>query len=219
MTTTSPRSRLSRERILAAGVRIADAEGIGAVSMRRLGHELDVKAMSLYHHVASKDDVHAGMLDLVLGEVEIPSPGEGWKESLRRSAISAHAALSRHRWAASLTMSAAGHMHMRWMEGVLGTLRHAGFSAELTDHAYHALDSHITGFSLWQASLPFETKAELVELAAVFLERIPEAEYPYVVEHARQHLRDDAPSGATEFAFGLDLILDGLERHLAAETG
>ena len=219
MTETTPRARLSRDRILAAAVRIADDEGIDAVSMRRLGQELGVQAMSLYNHVANKDDVRAGMLDLVLREVEIPSPRDPWKSSLRRSAISTHSALGRHRWAAALLMSAAGHTHMRWMEGVLGTLRQAGFSAELADHAYHALDSHITGFSLWQASLPFETKAELVELAEAFLERIPEAEYPYVVEHARQHLRDDAPSGATEFAFGLDLILDGLERLLALEAG
>ena len=98
------------------------------------------------------------------------------------------------------------------MEAVLRTLREAGFSADMTHHAYHALDSHITGFTLWQVSMPFETKAELLDLAEDFLQQIPADAYPYVIEHAEQHLAPASPDGATEFEFGLDLILDGLER-------
>ena len=98
------------------------------------------------------------------------------------------------------------------MEAVLRTLREAGFSADMTHHAYHALDSHITGFTLWQVSMPFETKAELLDMAQDFLQQIPADEYPYVIEHAEQHLAPESPDGATEFEFGLDLILDGLER-------
>lgn len=106
----------------------------------------------------------------------------------------------------------ASAVRMRWMESVLRTLRQAGFSADLTHHAYHALDSHITGFTLWQVSMPFDTREELVDLAEGFLKEIPADEYPYVVEHAEQHIAPSSPDGKSEFEFGLDLILDGLER-------
>jgi hypothetical protein len=101
---------------------------------------------------------------------------------------------------------------MLWMEAVLRTLREAGFSADMTHHAYHAVDSHITGFTLWQVNMPFDTKAELLDMAESFLRQIPADEYPYVIEHAEQHLAPSSPDGATEFEFGLELILDGLER-------
>ena len=145
----------------------------------------------------------------------MPSGEADWKTELRRTAISSHEVFLRHRWACSLMMrraSAAGAARMRWMEAVLRTLREAGFSADMTHHAYHALDSHITGFTLWQVNMPFETKAELVDLAEGFLRQIPADEYPYVIEHAEQHLAPSSPDGKTEFEFGLDLILDGLER-------
>jgi hypothetical protein len=173
--------------------------------------------MSLYNHVASKDDLRDGMVDLVLSEIELPPGDAGWKDAIRRTAISAHEALVRHRWAGGLVMAAASPARLRWMEEVLGTLRRAGFSADLTDHGYHALDSHITGFTLWQTSLPFRTRDQLLELADSFLRGLPEDDFPYVAEHARQHLAEDAPDGATEFAFGLDLLLDGLERLLAEQ--
>ena len=95
------------------------------------------------------------------------------------------------------------------MEAVLRTLREAGFSADMTHHAYHALDSHITGFTLWQVSMPFETKEELVDLAEGFMKKIPADQYPYVIEHAEQHIAPSSPDGKSEFEFGLDLILDG----------
>jgi AcrR family transcriptional regulator len=205
------RPALTRDRLLRAAVELADAGGLGSVSMRRLAAALGVEAMSLYHHVAGKDDLLGGMLDVVVGEMEVASPEHGWKEALRRSAISAHDVLVRHRWAAGLMMTAGvGAARLRFMEGLLATLRRSGFSADLTHHAYHALDSHIVGFTLWQVSLP--PSEELTGLAADFLRQLDAESYPYFAEHVEQHLGDSAASGAEEFAFGLDVLLDGLER-------
>lgn len=205
------RPALTRSRVLEAAVELADEGGLESVSMRRLAAALGVEAMSLYHHVGGKDDLLGGMLDVVVGEMETARPDEPWRESLRRSAISAHDVLVRHRWAAALMMSAGvGAARLRFMEELLATLRRSGFSAELTHHAYHALDSHIVGFTLWQVSLP--PAEALTALAADFLRQLDAETYPYFAEHVQQHLGDAAASGAEEFAFGLDLILDGLER-------
>jgi AcrR family transcriptional regulator len=205
--------------VLEAAVRLADESGIDAVSMRRLGQELGVEAMSLYNHVARKDDLQAGMVELVLSEVELPEDGGHWKDELRRTAVSSYQAFVRHRWACALMMRgpSVSTVRMQWMEAVLRTLRKAGFSANLTHHAYHALDSHITGFTLWVVSMPFETHEELVDLAEAFLPRISTKEFPYLIEHAEQHLLPPDPAEKPEFEFGLDLILDGLERLRDAE--
>jgi AcrR family transcriptional regulator len=215
-----PRIPLSKERVLRAAVEFADANGIEALSMRRLAKELGVEAMSLYNHVANKDEILSGIVEIVAGEVEVPSDPTNWKTSIRQSAISAHDAFIRHRWACSLLTStpAVVPSRMRWMEGLLATLREAGFSPNLTHHAYHALDSHITGFTLWQVSFPFETREELLDLADDFLKQIPADQYPYVIEHAQEHLADPDPDEPNEFEFGLDLILDGLERLRDAEA-
>jgi AcrR family transcriptional regulator len=204
--------------VLQAALELADESGFESVTMRKLGERLGVQAMSLYNHVANKDDVRDGIVERVMEEIEAPT-GPDWKEAIRRSAISAHEAFLRHRWACSLMMtSAVSPARMHWMEELLRTLREAGFSADLTHHAYHALDSHITGFTLWQVSMPFETRDELLDLAQSFLHEIPVEKYPYIVEHAQQHIEPSSPSGATEFEFGLDLILDGLERMRDAGT-
>jgi AcrR family transcriptional regulator len=208
------RPRLSRERVLRAAVTLADDRGIQALSMRRLAKELGVEAMSLYNHVANKDEILDGMLDIVMGEVEIPADDADWKAALRRSAISAYEAFVRHPWTCSLmhTTPRVSDERMLWMEGVLRTLREAGFSADLTHHAYHALDSHITGFTLWLVSMPFDSREELLDMAKTFLPQISAEKYPYVIEHAEQHMADPDPEEPSEFEFGLDLILDGLER-------
>jgi AcrR family transcriptional regulator len=205
---------LSRERILRAAIALADAGGIESLSMRKLGQELGVEAMSLYNHVANKDDIEDAIVEIVLNEIELPAAEADWKAAIRQTAVSAHEAFVRHRWACGLLMRVprVSPPRMQWMESVLRTLREAGFSADMTHHAYHALDSHITGFTLWQVSMPFETKAELLDLAEDFLREIPADEYPYVIEHAEQHIAPSSPDGKTEFEFGLDLILDGLER-------
>ncbi len=209
-----PRTPLSRERVLHAAIALADEGGIESLSMRKLGQELGVEAMSLYNHVANKEDMEDGIVEIVLGEIENPAGAGDWKAELRRTAISSHEVFVQHRWACSLLMRRprVSPRRLGWMEAVLRTLREAGFSADMTHHAYHALDSHITGFTLWQVSMPFETKEELVDLAEDFLREIPADEYPYVIEHAEQHLAPSSPDGATEFEFGLELILDGLER-------
>ena len=212
--TTEPRVPLSRDRVLQAAIRIADEDGIDALSMRRLARELGVEAMSLYNHVANKDEILGGIVDIVADEVEMPPNRGNWKAEVRTSAISAHDAFLRHRWACPLMMRTSSPIpsRMLWMEWLLRTLREAGLSPNLTHHAYHALDSHITGFTLWQVSFPFETREELLDLAEDFLGQIPADEYPYVIEHAKEHLAAPDPDEPNEFEFGLDLILDGLER-------
>jgi AcrR family transcriptional regulator len=213
-TSAEPRLPLSRERVLRAAVRLADEGGFESLTMRRLGHELGVQAMSLYNHVANKDDIRDGIVDLVMAEMELASPGPDWKASVRGAAISAHQVFLRHPWATSLQMATrtVSPARLRWNEAILRTFREAGFSAKLTHHAYHALESHITGFTLWVANFPFETHEELAELAEAFLREIQLDEYPYFVEHARWHLEESGPQEKSEFEFGLDLILDGLER-------
>jgi AcrR family transcriptional regulator len=213
-TSTEPRTPLTRERVLRTAIRIADEGGFESLSMRKLGQELGVQAMSLYNHVANKDDIRDGIVDIVMDEVEVPADGTDWKAAIRQSAISHHDVLLRHRWAARLMMATprVSLPSLRWMEWLLRTLREAGFSPNMTHHAYHALDSHIMGFTLWQVSFPFSTREELLDLAESFLREIPAAEYPYVMEHAQEHLAEPNPAEPSEFEFGLDLILDGLER-------
>ncbi|HEY7794436.1 MAG TPA: TetR family transcriptional regulator, partial [Gaiellaceae bacterium] len=141
-----PRSPLSRQRVLEAAVRLADAGGLDALSMRKLGQELGVEAMSLYNHVANKEDVHAGMVELVMAEFELPPTGADWKAAIRAASLSAHAALVRHGWASTLMMrvTSVSETRLRWNEWVLRTLRVAGFSPNLTHHADHQLEIHIT---------------------------------------------------------------------------
>jgi AcrR family transcriptional regulator len=212
---------LSRERVLRAAIELADAGGIEALTMRRLGQELGVEAMSLYNHVANKDDILTGIAEMVFSEIALPS-GDDWKAALRETAISAHETMRRHPWAHGVMMTTerVSPSRIGWMEAVLRTLREGGFSAELTCHAYHALDSHITGFTLWQAGIRATIQASgqgLQELAAAFLPRIDRAELPYVAEHIEQHIAPPRPGDKGAFAFGLDLILDGLERLRDAE--
>jgi AcrR family transcriptional regulator len=221
MTTSVPtaeaRVPLSRERVLRAAIGLADEAGIEALSMRKLGQALGVEAMSLYNHVANKDEILNGIVDIVLDEFELPSPGGAdWKGALRRTAISAYDVLIRHPWAASLVLSSSGinSARLRYMESILGTLRQAGFSAEMTDHAYHALESHIMGFTLWEVGMDLGSREDLKVLATDFLQGLPRGQMPYIAEHVEQHLKPRRPEDEGEFAFGLDLILDGLERIL-----
>ena len=205
---------LSRERVLSAAIGLADESGIESLSMRKLGQALGVEAMSLYNHVASKEEILNGIVDLVLDEFELPSPGADWKAALRRTAVSAYEVLVRHPWAASLVLSSTGvsQARLRYMESILGTLRRAGFSAEMTDHGYHALESHIMGFTLWEVGMNLGSREDLAGLATDFLNQLPRDELPYIVEHIEQHLKPRRPDDEGEFAFGLDLILEGLDR-------
>lgn len=210
---TEPRLPLSRERILRAALEVADETGIESLTMRKLGRLLGFEAMSLYNHVANKDDVLDGILDLVLAETELPSPAGDWAAAVRQSAISVHQALRRHPWACGLLMSPGRIRPARlgYMDLLLGRLREAGFSAETTYHAYHVLDAHIFGFSLWQASHSY-APADVSTMVAMFERLIPADEYPYLHEHGQQHLAEGPHREVSAFEFGLDFILEGLEK-------
>ncbi|MFL5926248.1 MAG: TetR/AcrR family transcriptional regulator [Gaiellaceae bacterium] len=208
-----PRLPLSRARILQAALDLADAHGIEALTMRKLGEELGFEAMSLYNHVANKDDVLDGILDLVLGETEAP-PAEGdWESAIRVSALSVHHALRRHLWASNLLMSPTRirPARLRYMDSLLGRLREAGFSADTTYHAYHVLDAHIFGFALWHTSHTYAA-AHTPDMMAAFERLVPADEYRYLHEHGEQHLGDGPHHEVNAFEIGLDFILDGLGR-------
>jgi AcrR family transcriptional regulator len=213
-TSTEARIPLSRERVLRAAMDLADAEGIGSLTMRRLAQELGVEAMTLYYYVANKQDILAGMVDLVTSEIELPDAAGDWKAAIRRTAISEYELLIGHPWAANLILSVkqASSPRIRYMNWILRTLREAGFSAYETDHAYHALESHIMGFTLWEVGMDLGTREDLQALATSFLEEFPAAEYPYLTEHLHEHLKERRPDDEGAYVFGLDLILDGLER-------
>ena len=223
MPTSATRRRpLSKERVLNAAIALADADGIEALSMRRLAQALGVEAMSLYNHVANKGEILDGIVDRAVTEIELPSAEEEWDMAIRKCAISAHEAFLRHPWACSLVMSPGssqiGHSaRLRYIEWLLRRLREGGFSPELTYHAYHALDSHILGFTMWQlghsaaaASLGAET--DFADFAANFVAEMRASGLPYLAEHVEQHVAAPSDEGEGEFEFGLDLILEGLKR-------
>jgi AcrR family transcriptional regulator len=215
-TRPKPRARrrapLNRDRVLRAAIALADEAGIESLTMRRLGQELGVEAMSLYNHVANKDGILDGIVDLVLGDIEVPPVGTHWKTAMRQRAISAHEVLLAHPWAAMQIMSRfnIGLGMTRYLDATLGRLREGGFSIEGALDAWHTLDSHIFGFTLQELSLPFEAQ-EAPQVSADVLGQLSTTEYPHVVEvitHVMQSGREE------DFEFGLDLILDGLERIL-----
>jgi AcrR family transcriptional regulator len=217
MTTTghaaARRTPLSRGQVLQAAVTLADEGGIGALSMRKLGQVLGVEAMSLYNHVASKGDLLDGMIDVVFSEVGLPD-GDGWKAAMRQRAISVREVLGRHRWAIGLmeSRSSPGPATLRHHDAVLGCLRGAGFSVELTAHAYSLLDSYIYGFALQEASLPFGTTEETAQVAQDIAGQMPAGEYPHLAELVTAHALQPGYQYGREFEIGLDLILDALER-------
>jgi AcrR family transcriptional regulator len=211
-----PRKPLNRDRILQTALAFADEHGIDALSMRKLGQTLGFEAMSLYNHVANKDDLLDGMLDLVLGEIEPARPGEGLR-GVRRSAVSAHNALARHLWAAALLMTPSRIRpgRLAFMDALLRALRDAGFSPETTYHAYHVIDAHIIGFSLWQSTHDFALPEEIPEDLRGFLDRIlPEDSYPDLHAHGLQHLEPGPLHDTNAFEYGLDLLLASLEQKL-----
>lgn len=200
---------LSRERVLRAAVALADHGDIQSLSMRKLGQELGVEAMSLYHYVANKDDLLDGMADFVVSEFDLPSNGTDWRETLRQSAISAHRVLWSHPWACGLNVSrpGVGPAALRYIDSVMGSLRAANFSTQLTHDAHHAIFSHIYGFTLQELGMRSGIESLDPETVAILLRQMSD-QYPHLVEVARGAVHDHE----VEFAFVLDLILDGLER-------
>jgi AcrR family transcriptional regulator len=213
-----PRSRLTRERVLEAAVANADAGGLEALTMRTLAEMLDVAPMALYRHVANKDDLIDAMVDVVYGEIGVPSGGGDWKTAMRDRAIAVRDALLRHRWAIGLMESRRrpGPANLRHHDAVIGRLRAAGFSIEMAAHAYSLLDSYIYGFALTKMTLPFETGEEVADVAESMLEPFPVNAYPNLVEFITQHAMKPGYDYGDEFEYGLDVILHGLERELAS---
>ena len=204
---------LSRERVLRAAVAFADESG-GPLSMRKLGEALGVEAMSLYNHVANKDELLDGMVDHVFGEIELPAEGAEWRTAMRRRAMSVREVMRRHRWAIGLmeSRSSPGPSTLRHHDAVIGCLRRAGFSIEMAAHAFSILDSYVYGFALEEASLPFHTAEETADLAQQILEQFPVDEYPHLAELTIKHVLQPGYDYGKEYEFGLDLILDGLQR-------
>jgi AcrR family transcriptional regulator len=211
-----PRIPLSRERVLRAAIALADEAGFESLTMRKLAKGLGVEAMSLYNHVANKDDILDGIVEIVFSEIEPPPSGADWKTAMRRRAISTRKALARHRWAVGLMESrmSPGPANIRLHDAVLGCLRRAGFSVEMAVHAYSVQDSYIYGFALQEKGFALQRDslpADDESVAKMHLGRLPAEEYPYIAETVGSYVTKPGYEFADEFEFGLDLILDALE--------
>ena len=211
---TTQRIPLTKERVLVAALACADESGIESLSMRKLGDVLHVEAMSLYKHVANKDEILDGIVDLVASEIEVPAFGGDWKTSMRRRAISAHTVLMRHPWATMLIVSRAnvGVAMLRYVDATIGCLRQAGFSYPMADHAWNAIDSYVYGFTLQKLNFPFKP-SEYAQMAESFLPLIPPSQYPYLNGLSQQVIKGKH-DGLHNLELGLNLILDGLEKKL-----
>jgi AcrR family transcriptional regulator len=211
---TNPRrTPLSRPLVLKAAVALADQDGLEGFSMRRLAQELGVVPMALYKHVANKDELLDGMVEIVFSEIECPSIDEDWHLAMRGRAISAREALKRHSWAIGLMETRnPGCANLRNHNAVMGCLREAGFPFETAIHAYSAQDAYIYGFALQEKTLGFQTPSDAGEAAQRRAHAIGALhDYPYLAEIATR-LPESGFDNDVEFAWGLDLILDGLER-------
>ncbi|KRF33750.1 TetR/AcrR family transcriptional regulator [Yonghaparkia sp. Soil809] len=209
---------LSKQRLVHEAIRIADREGVHGLSMRRLASELGAGAMSLYHYVASRDELLDAMVDVVFDEIELLPEGVEWRTALREQALSTRQALARHPWAISLMESRVtpGPASMRHREAFTACLRRAGFSVSMATHANWLINSYVYGHALQEATLPFDSAEEFAEMTeAVYLPQLPPEQYPYLAESAAVLAADQYDPG-TEFAFGLDVILAALEPLRAA---
>jgi AcrR family transcriptional regulator len=215
----SSRPALNPERVIAAAVALADVIGVDALTIRKLAAELDVKPMTIYHHVPNKEAIIDGMVDLVFGEIDLPPVGVDWKQAIRQRAASARVVLARHPWAAPLMESrtSPGPATLRHHDAVIGCLRAGGFSLEMTAHAYAVIDAFVYGFALQEASLPATAGDEMADLVQAMSAAMPVGEYPHLAEFTIEHVLRPGYDFGREFDFGLDLILDGLEA-VAAES-
>jgi AcrR family transcriptional regulator len=206
-----PRAPLTRDGVLQAALALADQGGIPSLSMRKLGEELGVEAMALYHHFANKDDLLDGLIDLVFSEVALPH-GSDWRSAMRARALSLRDALARHRWAIGMMESRvnAGAANLRHHDAMIGSLRAAGFDIHEVAHIYSLLDSYIYGFALTKMRLPFESADEVAAVAEQMLTPATLAAYPHLVEMITEHALQPGYDYGSEFERGLDVILGGL---------
>lgn len=217
--TRSPHGPLERQRIVEEAVRLADEHGLDAVSMRRLASSLGVQAMSLYHHVPGKDALLAAMLDVVYERMPLPSTQEGWRATMRARATSMRLAFLRHPWSLALVDSRAnpGPATLKHGDALLGCLRSAGFSIVMTAHAVAVFDAFVYGFALQERNLPSEDGSDIADVATEILAEAPEGAYPHLQEFAAEHVLVPGYAYGDEFEFGLELVLDGIERAAGAE--
>jgi len=204
---------LSRDRVLRTAMSVADAGGLDMLTMRTLGQELGVGPMALYRHIANKDDLVDAIIDLVFAEIGLPPTDADWMTAMRERAISVRDALLRHRWAVPLMESRRhpGPANLQHHDAVIGCLLGAGFDMAMAAHAYSVLDAYIYGFALTKMTLPFETGEEVAEVAQTMLQPFPLNAYPNLAAFITEHAMKPGYDYGDEFAFGLDLILDGLE--------
>ncbi|NEE04449.1 TetR/AcrR family transcriptional regulator [Phytoactinopolyspora halotolerans] len=211
----SRRPALNRDRIIEAAVRVADRGGVTQVSMRNVGKELGVEAMSLYHHIADKDALLDALANWVFTQIELPEPEQSWRQAMVGRAVSARRVLARHPWALGLIESrrSPGSALLRHHDAVLGCLRQNGFPIVLATHAFSAIDAYVYGFVLTELNLPFDAD----EGVDGFVDQIrPQLDaYPHLVEMITEQVHGQDYHYADEFEFGLDLILDSLENRLA----
>jgi AcrR family transcriptional regulator len=216
----APRRRapLTRDRVLKAALKLADDGGFHSLSMRKVASKLRVEAMSLYNHVGGKEDIVDGLVDIVFSEIEVPAPGSvDWKTAMRARAISVRDALNRHRWAVGLMEGRMnpGPANVANHDAVMGCLREGGFEFRDAVHAYSVMDAYIYGFALQERGLPFDAPEETAQVMRKQAETVPSMnDYPYLVETAIE-LEKAGYDYEVEFLFGLDLILDGIERYKA----
>ena len=221
----SPRGHLSKERVFRAAVELADGGGLESLTMRKLAHELGVGAMSLYYYVPNKDELITGMVDIVFSEIELPPGDVDWRAAMRRRARSTREALNRHRWAVGLMESQEmpGPASIRLHDAVLGCLREAGFSVEMTIQAYSVIDAYIYGFALQEKTVPFDSAEDAAAVAQEQARQLEAQaqeqqlaaladEYPYIAEVVAGHVAKVGHDFGHAFEYGLNLILDALEQ-------
>lgn len=208
------RPRLTRERVLQSAMALADESGIQSLSMRKLGEQLGVEAMSIYNHVTNKDDLIDAMVDGVFAEIDLAADERNWRVAMRRRAVSVRQVLKRHPWAVPLMQSRTnpGPRTLGHLNALIGVLRGADFSIVLTAHALSAVDAYVYGFAMQERALPFDTEERSTEVVEHILAAMPTDEWPHLVEFSRDHVLMPGYDFGQEFEWGLDLLLDGLER-------
>jgi AcrR family transcriptional regulator len=208
------RPSLTRVRIIEGAVKLADDIGVDALTIRKLATSLTVKPMTIYHYVANKEAIVDGMVDEVFNEIDLPSVDTDWKSAIRERSISARAVLVKHPWAVPLmeSRSTPGPATLRHHDAVLGCLRNGGLSVAMTAHAYALIDAFIYGFAIQEASLPATSGEEMAELVEEVFDMASADEYPYLTELTTEHILQPGYDFGNEFEFGLNLILDGLDK-------
>lgn len=208
------RPPLTADRVLTGAVELADQVGVEAFTIRRLAAALDVKPMTIYHHLPSKEAIIDGAVDRVFAEIALPPEDLDWQQAIRVRCLSARQVLARHPWATPLmeNRTTPGPAILRHHDAVLGCLRRGGLSLALTAHAYAIVDSYLYGYALQEASLPFHGEAEIAGLAEQLLAAFPTELLPHLAAFTLGHVLRPGYSFAVSFEFGLDLLLEGIER-------